>query len=792
MKKRVLAIIICAFMLLTFTLTSCGGNSSSGSGPEGSEAEQVSVPADESNEDSAPETSVEQSTEASVEQSTEVSAEESVEESSEELPPEPTSYLWLKADGETFPVVSFKVPGELLGEGEIEIEAVICLGSDRGILDVDQITCLSFASEDLADTHALIGKVNYARETEFKAGDWRIIKYPFDPFQGDYEDYAETTCTPAMLAFVFGCDADLGELKIARLAISQNDEEIWSVDFADGLDFDKLATNGSINVSDSTKDTLWGIGEEIFTPYERGTIHYSEMVYVRPDFDEINALIAEGESLMEKAEITPREMTDFFEVLTIKLVCAIGESTFLGIQGDCDTADEALQEEDELVTELLSDSKKSYFQFANKLLDSEKYSARVFKDYTEEDKKEIRNAAESMDEEYVQLEKRLTELQNKYDDSDSIVVTVNGVELTLGEVADRFGSGEYNTAFNQAVGEIYLEILDIKKTIAKKYGAEDIVGYIYEHDYSRDYSKEDIENMYAYVKEFIVPLFNKQYANYSKFIYTAGDYNNIFLYEDIIKDYFKSINPKMLEAYNYLQEHGLYIYGSEDQKRGGAYTTIFYHHDEPIIFQHFDGSYDNIQTFIHEFGHFYEFYTYGGNGASQLDVDEIHSQANELLFLPTYTEIFGESAMKKITRYQLFMSMYTMIQSCVLSEFETRAFEGDYTSVEQLNLLFKEIVTSYNMTRFFSATIWSQVPHLFLYPHYYISYGTSVIPALQIYAISRENRDEAIRVYNEVIAHSDNETPFLSVLEQSGLKDPFSRETFEELYEMLVASFPKG
>ena len=136
--------------------------------------------------------------------------------------------------------------------------------------------------------------------------------------------------------------------------------------------------------------------------------------------------------------------------------------------------------------------------------------------------------------------------------------------------------------------------------------------------------------------------------------------------------------------------------------------------------------------------------------------------------------------------------MYTMIQSCVLSEFETRAFEGDYTSVEQLNLLFKEIVTSYNMTRFFSATIWSQVPHLFLYPHYYISYGTSVIPALQIYAISRENRDEAIRVYNEVIAHSDNETPFLSVLEQSGLKDPFSRETFEELYEMLVASFPKG
>ena len=570
MKKRVLAIMICAFMLLTFTLTSCGGNSDSPAGSE-SGPEQTSVTVDVSNDASVPETSTEQSAEES--------AEESVEESSEELPPEPVSYLWLKPDGDTFPVVSFKVPGELLGEGEVEIEAVICVGNDLGILDVDQITCLSFDSEDLADAHALIGKVNYARETEFKAGDWRIIKYPFDPFQGDYEDYAEKTCTPAMLALVFGCDAALGELKIARVAISQNDEEIWSVDFADGLDFDKLATGGSLNVSEETKDTLWGIGEAVFTPYERGTVNYSDMEYVRPDFDELNALLAEGESLLEKAEITPREMTDFFEVLTIKLVCAIGESTYLGILGDCNTADKDIQEEDEAVTELISDAKKSYFQFANKLLDSEKYSARVFKDYTEEDKKEIRNAAESMDEEYVQLEKRLTELQNKYDDSDSIVVTVNGVELTLGEVADRFGSGEYNTALNKAVGDIYLEIIDIKKTIAKKYGAEDIVGYIYEHDYSRDYTKEDIENMYAYVKEYIVPLFNKQYANYSKFIYSAASYHTIFLYEDLIKDYFRSINPKMLEAYNYLQEKGLYIYGDEDEKRGGAYTTIFYHQD---------------------------------------------------------------------------------------------------------------------------------------------------------------------------------------------------------------------
>ena len=808
MKKRILAVILCALMLCTVALTSCKNGTDTSSAPEQSPADSVpeqsaepaseeqSAPepsaAEQSQEDSVPEISAEESAEVSVEESVEESAEESVEESEEEPPaPEPTSFIWLKPDGDTAPALYFKIPGDLLGEGEVEIEAVLCVGTNQTILAVDQIYCVSYDSEDLSDTDAVIGRMNFARETEFRAGDWRTIKYPFDPFQGDYGKYAETTCAPKMLVLAFACDARLGELKIARLAVSQEDEEIWSVDFAEGLDPEALASDGAVNVSEETKGTLWGIDEAVFTAYERGTVPFSEMTYVRPDFDEIDALIAEGESLMEKAEITPREMTDFFEKLTIKVVCAIGEDTMVTIISDCNTADKDLQDETEQVSELISNARKSYFQFASKLLDSEKYSARVFKDYSEEEKKEIRNEADSMDDEYVQFEKRLTELQNKYDDSDSIVVTVNDVELTLGEVTDKFGSSVYKTEFNKAVGEIYLEILDIKKNMAKKHGAEDIVNYIYEHDFSRDFKKEDIEKMYAYVKEYIVPLFNKQYANYSSFIYTAGDYNNIFLYEDILKKYFAEISPKMLEAYEYIRDKGLYIYGDEDVKRTGAYTTILYHHDEPIMFHKFDGSYDNIQTFIHEFGHFYEFYTYGGNSTNQLDIDEIHSQANELLFLPVYDEIFGPAATKKITRYQLFMGMYTMIQSSVLSEFETRAFEGEYSSVEELNDLFKEVVKSYNMSRFFSATTWSQVPHLFLYPHYYISYGTSVIPALQIYAISLEDRAKAIEVYNEVIAHSDADTPFFGVLEAAGLKDPFTEDTFKELYDMLVASFPK-
>ena len=330
------------------------------------------------------------------------------------------------------------------------------------------------------------------------------------------------------------------------------------------------------------------------------------------------------------------------------------------------------------------------------------------------------------------------------------------------------------------------------KKMAQKAGATDVVAHIYEKDYHRDYTIENIQHMYDYVKEYIVPLFKKYLSTARSSYYRAGDYNNIFTHEDRVKKYLASINPKMLEAYEYLKEYGLYISGDADKMRDGAYTTILYTYDVPIIYQKFSGGYDNLQTFIHEFGHFYEFYTYGENATTQLDVDEIHSQANELLFLPVYNEIFGEASGKKITRYQLFLCMYSILQTCVFAEFETRVFEGNYKSGEELNALFAEISKEYSMSNMLSATIWTQVHHIFLYPHYYISYGTSIIPALQIYAASVKDRDEGIRLYNEVIAHSDYETPFLEVLKQSGLKDPFSEETFKEIAEVIIAAFPKS
>ena len=73
--------------------------------------------------------------------------------------------------------------------------------------------------------------------------------------------------------------------------------------------------------------------------YERGTVAYSEMVYERPDFEAINAKIAEGEDLLEKSEITEQEMYDFFDDLTNMLIDAITQDSLLQIKQSVDTTD---------------------------------------------------------------------------------------------------------------------------------------------------------------------------------------------------------------------------------------------------------------------------------------------------------------------------------------------------------------------------------------------------------------------------------------------------------------------
>ena len=287
--------------------------------------------------------------------------------------------------------------------------------------------------------------------------------------------------------------------------------------------------------------------------------------------------------------------------------------------------------------------------------------------------------------------------------------------------------------------------------------------------------------MAGYVKTYIAPIFIDAFRQYGSVYQRVND---VFDYDSVLTGYFGSIDPLMLEAYEYLKEFGLFYGTSSETAEEGAYTIYIDLYDAPVIYAKLDGTSNDLESFIHEFGHFYHAYMLGADASSLLDLCEIHSQTNELMFIPYLTEAFGKRTGEKLAKNTLVLEMYYLVQACIFTEFEFAVFEGEYSTSDELCALFADIAASYGMGRFFADDAWTGVIHFFAAPLYYVSYCTSLVPALQIYAVYAEDREAGAALYNSIVELSDSRASFLGVLEDSGLGDPFCEETFIAIAEM--------
>ena len=65
---------------------------------------------------------------------------------------------------------------------------------------------------------------------------------------------------------------------------------------------------------------------------------------------------------------------------------------------------------------------------------------------------------------------------------------------------------------------------------------------------------------------------------------------------------------------------------------------------------------------------------------------------------------------------------------------------------------------------------------------YYVSYATSAISALEIWAQSLDDRNQALSTYNQITQFTTN-FKYRDALTSSGLKDPFTSDCVSEIAE---------
>ena len=487
---------------------------------------------------------------------------------------------------------------------------------------------------------------------------------------------------------------------------------------------------------------------------------FGDMEYVRPDLDSLDQKIADCQAMAAEADKESELLALYDEILEdIRHLDTM--DSLATIHYNLDTTDAFYEEE-------MTTLDNYYTRLDNKM--NELTGTILESSYQEA-------AKAAWGEEFIER----YEINSKLNSPET--VTVNDLDLTTDE-----GIQAYNEIYekkNAELGGIYLQLRDLRIQIAEKLGYDNYTEYAYDV-LGRDYTPEDAHNFSEKIRTEMLPAFGQMISKHYDELVNAiesmqageGDLEAAL---PILKTALQKEFPgKMSEALDYMQNNKLYDFSSEPNKMHAGYTTILNEYSAPFMFIN-SSDYRQPDTVIHEFGHYYNFYLMPElkwNDNNNLDAAEIHSQALELLMQPYYDQFFGADQAEGQKVFSIYNMISSILQGCAEDEFQQAVFANPDLTLEEVNELHSEIFYQFTGSELYYE--WVEIHHHFETPFYYISYATSAISALEIWAQSLDDRNQALSTYNQITQFTTN-FKYRDALTSSGLKDPFTSDCVSEI-----------
>lgn len=431
--------------------------------------------------------------------------------------------------------------------------------------------------------------------------------------------------------------------------------------------------------------------------------------------------------------------------------------------------------------------------------------------WTEEDIEKALIMSDSYgSDEYKDINSSISEIEVSFRDLKSSVVT------------DTSGKNK------NVVPNMYAEYVSYKNQLAQLAGYENYVEYAYVNEYDRDYSPAEVAQLRAYAKQYMKPIFTKIFNGYqsssqtsfkgqAKLYYDALSSGSIFtskLTSDIVGDYLKGLNFEGAQGTvdYYKNASDLFEVGNV---YSGNYTGAFNYWigaQEKSVLYFGPDSYSGAFTFVHEFGHYNNSF-YNQGASMSYDLDETHSQGNEMMFLAYLSTVLAdyESVYEKLEYDNLFNMVAISLLAMAVDEFEQAIYTNTYVGEKyedgivagEYDDLFYDILKAYGLANILNEAYWRYV--VIESPCYYISYSTSAMASLQLYAMAMNEIKEtgdmtATREkYYKLITFTDDEnnahTDFVGdtvvdigfgdTLKYAGLYSPFE----EDFYIFLKSFF---
>lgn len=363
-----------------------------------------------------------------------------------------------------------------------------------------------------------------------------------------------------------------------------------------------------------------------------------------------------------------------------------------------------------------------------------------------------------------------------------------------------------------AIRDLYLEFAKNKNDIAQALGYANYMEYAYESVYGRDYTVEEAETIIAYSSQYLMPLiqdaWNTYYDDAMANMDSYRDYYSITTTDftdpdanEWLQEYLGVLDGEALGMYNDLLTQGNYFLSRNEGSYDGAFSWYLYGANKPLMY--FGPGYADITTFVHEFGHYMSFIH---SEADCMDISETQSQANELLFCRYLETLCGGAIARIAAEEQIFYALFGIAQQLIINDFETYVYTHlDTLTADDLDAVYQnsimkifgdekltadegEPMTGYDFMEWYygqAEIYWYAVT--IESPGYYISYATSMMMALEIFAMSADDFDAAADVYMSLV-HLDD-TTFCEAMRACGLYNPLDEEAYKLISSVITDSY---
>ena len=225
-----------------------------------------------------------------------------------------------------------------------------------------------------------------------------------------------------------------------------------------------------------------------------------------------------------------------------------------------------------------------------------------------------------------------------------------------------------------------------------------------------------------------------------------------------------------------------------------AHPECFYlpSYEVPYIFANFNGTMHDIEAFIHEMGHAFQYYC--SRKKSLLDYQsptwdscEIHAMSLEFLTYPFMEKFFGDQGAQQYRQIHLTKALQLLPYSVAIDHFQHLIYANPTASPSDRHAIWKKMENLYlpdwdwgDLKYGAKGGRWQLTPHIYQTPMFYIDYSLAQCCALQFWLKSEESFKETMDSYIRLCKRG-GEVSFQDLINSADLNNPFKEGSLTDV-----------